>query len=219
MWKAIVYKELHENLGLGLLALAVYTFMAASWIGVELLPWSASQEVLVPFVQDGFFAYFGWTAALLAIAIGLRQTLMESIGGTWPFLLHRPTRRGQVIWLKLLTGSGLYLAFSAVPILVYAWWAATPGTHAGPFQWSMTLPAWQLWLSITAIYLAAFLVGMRSARWIGSRLLPLVVAGLFVLLLQISIPWWWLFGAAALAALNAMLVGCILFVAQTRDFS
>ena len=85
-------------------------------------------------------------------------------------------------------GAGLYLAFSAVPILVYAWWAATPGTHAGPFEWSMTLPAWQLWLSITAIYLAAFLVGMRPARWIGSRLLPLVAVGLFVLLLQISHP-------------------------------
>ena len=41
MWKAIVYKELRENLGLGLLALAVYLFMAASWIGVKLLPWSA----------------------------------------------------------------------------------------------------------------------------------------------------------------------------------
>jgi ABC-type transport system involved in multi-copper enzyme maturation permease subunit len=219
MWKAIVYKELRENLGLGLLALAVYLFMAAAWIGVKLLPWNGGQEVLVPFVDDGFFLYFGWTAALLAIAIGLRQTLMESVGGTWLLLLHRPMRRGQVIWLKLLTGAGLYLAFSAVPILVYAWWAATPGTHAGPFQWSMTLSTWQLWLSITAVYLGAFLVGMRPARWIGSRLLPLVAAGLFVLLLQVPIPWWWLFGLTALVVLNAVLAGCILFVARTRDFS
>ena len=60
MWKAIVYKELRENLGLGLLALAVYLFMAATWIGVRLLPWNTGQQALVPFVQDGFFAYFGW---------------------------------------------------------------------------------------------------------------------------------------------------------------
>ena len=96
MWKAIVYKELRENLGLGLLALAVYLFMAATWIGVKLLPWNAGQEVLVPFVQDGFFVYFGWTAALLAIAIGLRQTLMESVTTVM-------NRKGRSAWLRKMS--------------------------------------------------------------------------------------------------------------------
>ena len=38
---------------------------------------------------------------------------------------------------------------TAVPILVYGCWAATPGTHAIPFEWSMTVPIWGGWLAMT----------------------------------------------------------------------
>jgi hypothetical protein len=116
-----------------------------------------------------------------------------------------------------LAGLGLYLVTAAPPILLYAGWAATPGTHASPFQWSMTLGAWQIWLAITGLYLAAFLVGIRPARWFGSRLLPLVSVGVLVLFLCM-LPWW-LWSMVSALALDACLVGTILFVAHSRDYS
>ena len=218
MWKAIVYKELRENLGLGLLALAVYLFMATTWVGPNVWPWSyAHSDYSIPFVDDGFNYLFAWVTGLLAVSIGLRQTIPESVRSTWLFLLHRPINRRRAVVLKLLTGASVYLLFSAVPILVYGLWAAAPRTHASPFEWSMTLTAWQLWLSITAIYQAAFLVGVRPGRWIGSRLLPLVAAGLCVALIQV-VPSWWILGLTSLVVLNVLLAVCTLFVTRTRDF-
>lgn len=114
---------------------------------------------------------------------------------------------------KLSAGLGLYLVTAAMPILLYAGWAATPGTHASPFEWSMTLGAWQIWLAITGFYLAAFLVGIRPARWIGSRLLPLVGVGVLVVILAVNR---WLIG---IFILDACLVSAIFFVACSRDYS
>ena len=135
MWKAIVYKELRENLGLGLLALAVYLFMATTWVGPNVWPWSyAHSDYSIPFVNDGFNYLFAWVTGLLAVSIGLRQTIPESVRSTWLFLLHRPINRRRAVVLKLLTGASVYLLFSAVPILVYGLWAARPRTHASPFE-------------------------------------------------------------------------------------
>ena len=104
--------------------------------------------------------------------LGLRQTVGESIHGTWMFLLHRPVGWTRLIGVKLLVGVALYLVCGAAAILVYAWWAATPGTHASPFEWSMTVPTWKVWIVMPIVYLGgAFLSGMRPARWVGTRLL------------------------------------------------
>jgi len=113
-----------------------------------------------------------------AIAMGLRQTLGESIHGTYPLLFHRPAERRWLIGMKLLVGVAAYLATGVVSIVAYSLWAATPGTHASPFQWAMTVPAWILWFGIAILYLGAFLTGIRPGRWFGTRLLPLVAAGL-----------------------------------------
>lgn len=218
MYRAIVYKEFRENVGLGLLALIAFLLLIVSMTGIDVLPWLLGRVGSIPFVMDGFLDRFGWIAGLLAAGLALRQTLMESVRGTWLFLFHRPIDRRRLIAVKMLVGLAIYLVVSAVPILVYGWWAATPGTHASPFYWSMTLPVWQLWLSLTAGYFAAFLTGVRPGRWFGSRLWPLVMAGFCVFLLQAPVFSWGL-RLAGLIVVDAVLVACILFVVQTRDFS
>ncbi len=85
------------------------------------------------------------------------------------------------------------LACTLLPILIYATWAATPGTHPGPFEWSMTGLAFRVWLLMPLAYLGAFASGIRPARWFGSQLLPLAsvaVPSLFVY----TFPNWWLVG-------------------------
>jgi hypothetical protein len=120
--------------------------------------------------------------------------------------------------VKLAVGGGLYLACGALTILGYALWAAAPGRHASPFEWWMTAWAWKAWAVIGLLYLAAFLSGMRPARWFGTRLLPLFAAAVAALVLG-EVPLWPLLRIAGLVLTGGCLVGLIGFTARTRDFS
>jgi hypothetical protein len=213
-----VRKELRETLGLAGLGLLAYLCFVAGETGLPLVPWMGAGQWGIPFVNGSFLRSFSMVAVLLAIALGLRQSAVESLRGTWLFLLHRPMDRGKLIGLKLAVGATLYLLCGALPILLYGLWAATPGTHASPFSWSMTLPTWNAWLSIATLYFSAVLVGMRGARWFGSRLFPLAATALFVAVIVQFGARWWLPCLALLVVVDAWLVVSILYVARTRDF-
>ncbi len=178
------------------------------------------RAVAVPFIQDTFLPLFICIAGAAAIGLGLRQTLGESIGGTYPFLLHRPARRRWLIGMKLLVGLVGYLICAAIPVVAYGLWTATPGTHASPFQWSMTVPSWICWFAMTVLYLGAFLTGLRPGGWYKSRLLPLPAAGLAVVLatflaLEPGRPLW---AVLAIIVADMLFLIAILFVAQMRDY-
>jgi hypothetical protein len=217
MLKALVYKELRETLWLAGIGLLAYLYIVMSRMGIGWLFGADTTNRVIPFVSADFLESFCLVSVPLAIALALRQSVGEALRGTWLFLLHRPARRGTIIALKMTVGVVLYLICAALPILTYALWAARPGTHASPFEWSMTLWAWQAWLSIATLYFAAFLVGMRRARWFGSRLFPLAAAGVLVLTIQF-VPCWWLLGTASLVLLDAWLIAGIFYVVQTQDF-
>jgi len=215
MTRALFAKELRETAGIVLLALAAYVYVATSLTGIRVPPMFLGEEG-IPFVGGEFLAAFAFVSAVLVVTLGLRQSLGESYRGTFLLLLHRPASRRRLIAAKLATGTGLYLVCSPLAILAYAWWAATPGTHASPFEWSMTVPVWKLWISMVPLYLASFLTGIRPARWFGTRLAPLAAAGLLVTLVQF-VPWWPVF-LAAIVLLAAALAASIFFVAGERDY-
>jgi hypothetical protein len=171
----------------------------------------------VPFVQDNFSTMLFFIGSALAITLGFRQSAWEPHQGTAQYLLHLPLARRSIVLTKLLTGIGLLLVCTALPILIYASWAATPGTHPGPFEWSMTRPAFQVWLLMPLVYLGAFASGIRPARWFGSRLLPLVSVAFTGTLLAL-VARWWLVALPLLLLLLASYVSDILWEADTRDF-
>ncbi len=149
--------------------------------------------------------------------LGFRQSAWEPSQGTALYLLHLPLTRRSLFLSKLLTGIGLLLACTLLPILIYAAWAALPGMHAGPFEWSMAWPAFQVWLFMPVVYLGAFASGIRPARWYGSRLLPLVAVAPAGSLIIAPMPWWLI--VAPLVLLMALaLISDILCEAATRDF-
>lgn len=217
MWTAMLIKELRETLWIAALALLAYLAFVTGAMGLPLLPWPVALRGEVPFAGGAFLYSFCLVSVPLVIALGFRQATAESVRGTWLFLLHRPAERWQLIAVKLATGVAVYLICAATPILLFAWWAATPGTHASPFEWSMTVTSWQAWAACTAVYFAAFLAGIRPARWWGSRLFPLLAAGLLVVLTQVPPLWEWARPSAVLL-LDAWLIACILDVARTRDY-
>jgi hypothetical protein len=217
----MLVKEWRETRGIALVALAAYAYLVAS----RMYPWlplglGDRQSFVVPFARDLFIGWFGSIAVVMALALGLRQTLGESFRGTYPFLLHRPAGRRWLIGVKLLVGMGLYVVFGAAAIAAYGLWAATPGTHASPFEWSMTMPTWSFWFCVTFLYLSAFLTGLRPGRWYRSRLLPLVTAAPVIFLATASV---YDLGAVlwanlAILVADVWIVAMILFVARTRDY-
>ena len=179
-------KELREVVLLAAIALTVYLVLAVSLMGLrapvlQVLPiappalWAGGGGG-IPFVGVSFTDHFANLFGALAILLGFRQTVGESVHGTYQFLLHLPLSRRRIIGCKLAVGTAVYLVVAAVPLVGYSVWAAVPGTHASPFAWSMTLTSWQAWWSMTMLYFAAFLCGLRAARWFGSRLLPQIAA-------------------------------------------
>lgn len=226
MWKALAFKEARENLWLGAAGLAILLFVVANQIGWDdSLPSSygfpsfGTASGQIPFVADDFAIGVAAVAALLAVALGFHQTLGETLHGTYLLLFHLPVSRRRLVWVKLAAGLTVYAACTVPPVLLFAVWAATPGTHASPFAWSMTWPVWRILLSMTMLYLAAFLCGLRPARWFGSRLLPLVVAALpTFILLEAPLPWWWLQVLITFVVDGIFLI-CIQHVVRMRDFS
>jgi ABC-type transport system involved in multi-copper enzyme maturation permease subunit len=224
---AIVTKELRETRIFAALALGAYFIYLSKLTGrwgqvlTQVLDWLPGMDRSlpeIPFVDDKFLSMYGFIGITLAIALGFRQSAWEPSQGTALYLLHLPLSRHALFLTKLLTGIGLQLACTLIPILMYATWAAMPRTHPGPFEWSMTGPAFCLWLIMPLVYLSAFASGIRPARWFGSRLLPLAAVAVPAFFLEFALQWRWLIGFPLLLLMAAVLVSNILLEAETRDF-
>jgi hypothetical protein len=226
MTRALALKELREVAGIAAAALLANLVLAAALMHMQpfarLLKSSFAHGV--PFVDPDVRATLSFVAVPLALALGFRQSAWEAQTGTYLYLLHRPVRRSAIFLTKLTTGLLVFLVCTAVPILLCAWWAATPGHHPSPFAWSMTGPAWQLCIILPLLYLGAFLSGLRPARWYGTRLLPLAAAVGFVVLLlygpqmlRVELPW--AIVLPAVIVLDALLISGICYVARERDYS
>lgn len=219
MTSALTYKEVRENIGIAGLGLAALLLVASSnmgWMSLAGFFGLSHQQGRIPFLDDSFTMQFAVVAVALAIALGLRQSLGDFFGDAYLFLLHRPVTRTHVLATKLAVGLTLYLLCAAAPVLLYSWWASLPGTHASPFEWSMTLMVWMIWLAVTVVYLGAFLSGLRPAAWFGTRLTPLA-ASLVVALICIAASW--SIALPVLLVANVLLIVLILYVGETRDYA
>jgi hypothetical protein len=219
--KALALKELREALGITALALAGYLALVINLMGARVFDWVPgvpAGTVEVPFTGSGFSGFFIFVSVLFAAALGFRQSATESARGTFLFLLHRPLSRDRIVLTKLATGAGVLLVCATLPVMLYAAWAAVPGHHASPFEWSMTAPAWRLVFLMPLLYLGAFLSGLRPARWFGTRLLPLLAAAVLLVVLAI-VPWWWTLGVPLAVLLYGLLTANACYVARVRDYA
>ncbi|HZZ30281.1 MAG TPA: hypothetical protein VFE46_19945, partial [Pirellulales bacterium] len=210
MLTTLARKEIREILPLVIVALLLQIYLVCAATGANLgqLAWilrvlMSRTDNNIPFVGDLYCTAMLVVAGLLAVAVGLWQTLCEVNRGTVQFLLHRPVQRQEVFAAKLLVGVAACLVVAVLPLLYYAVWASTPGSIAAPFDWSMTTSTWIVCLQMPLLYLAAFLSGLGEGRWLGSRALPLA-AGLLllvVLLLGQSLEMWVVCGGLILLLL------------------
>src|SRR3954469_7822826 len=144
---ALVRKELRETRAFAALALVLYVVYVSKLMGkvgpvfsslLGFVPGMRDTPPDLPFVEDNFNSIFCFIGCAVAIALGFRQSAWEPSQGTALYLLHLPLTRRAIMLTKLMTGIGLLLACTLLPIAIYATWAAMPGTHPSPFEWSMT---------------------------------------------------------------------------------
>ncbi len=218
MLKALVWKESRELaplVALAVIAELMFYFPLNMFISMNM---NYSDQGRIPFVSTSLENWLLVVGGATGIALGFWQTAGELSRGTLLFLLHRPVERTTVFTAKLAVGVVLTLLVAGVPILGYALWAATPGTHASPFFWSMTTATWLMWFRLPLFYLGAYLSGLRPGRWLGSRALPLFAAPLLFLLLFIVA-----YGPLVTVVLTLLVelayLVAIYLVAQSRDYS
>lgn len=219
--KALAWKELREVFGIAAIALACYLALVVSLMGGMIFFWvpgMPNEPEMVPFISGGFMGGFTLLSLAFAVALGFRQSAWEASRGTYLFLLHRPLRREAIFLVKLAIGTSIVLLCASAFIVLYGSWVARPGCHVGPFEWSMSEPAWRLTLLTPLVYLGAFLSGLRSARWFGTRLLPLVFA-LALLFVIKGLPGWWYLGLPLALGLGCLLTANICFVARVSDYA
>lgn len=220
MIRTLSWKESRELLPLVALTLAVQAAVFFLPSGLPFLgqSYGTAEEGIVPFVERGPIDWMLMLGGIAASAIGLWQTLWESGRGTFLFLLHRPAPRSALFRVKLAVGLIATLLVAGLPLAIYTLWAATPGTHASPFYWSMTVWAWLVWIRLPVIYLGAFLSGLRPGRWFGSRAFPLfaALAAIFLIAALEQFP---LIAVAATLTVEACFLAIIYYVAASRDYS
>jgi hypothetical protein len=222
MIAALVRKELRELLPFGVLAMVLQCTLVGLTISSR-SQLSFADAGVIPFVFTDVLGYTFIVATLLAVALGLWQTMWENGHGTFLFLLHRPLSREALVGTKLLTGGTICLVAALLPVAWYAIWAVTPGTHASPFSWSMTAWAWLWAVQAPLLYLGAFLSGLRPAKLFGSRFAPLacsvVLFGLLMGLSSEAPSAWWPVLLIMTLVVDACFVFAIIHVAATRDYS
>jgi hypothetical protein len=222
MFRAMVLKELRELSGIVICSVAAQVYLAIAAVHPDIFPFIRRYGSEVPFLSDEINGWLGCICVLTAIAMGARQTLGESIHGTYLFLYHRPASRRWLIGVKLLVGMSIYMLAGPISIVCYGLWAATPGTHPSPFEWWMTKNAWLTWLGISILYPGMFLTGIRPGRWVGTRPWPLVAAVILTLAAAavpsgiFQMPW---LSVALIIIIDIWLIGVILYVAQTSDYA
>jgi hypothetical protein len=180
MYRALLFKELREVWWTGAIAFLVLCCVVWDQVGLDIdvltfrlvLP----SYVRVPFQSDDMESAVTAVSACLAVVLALWQTLGESVRGTWRYLRHRPIRFSRLLLTKMAAGLGVLLVSTGAPIALYLRWAMSEDLHGSPFDWQMAAPTLSAWLFAPTAYLAAYLVGIRQARWFGSRLWPLALA-------------------------------------------
>lgn len=165
----IFRKELREN---------------AKWAGVAIVVLTLVEALIVGAALNGQATTDAWTklyflmaivGPLFGFALGFLQIVPERARDRWAFLVHRPATSEEILIGKALAGACLIVVALGVPLGGFALLASIPGRMAGPFDARLM----EYGIALMGVTWCCELLGItsacRSARWYGSKLMPLPV--------------------------------------------
>ena len=157
--------------------------------------------------------------AIGGLLLGLMATVFEARRDSWGFLIHRPATRHRLFAGKALAAVVLLWLAAGIPLAASLWWESSPNRRSTPFAWSMGLGNLADLLAGTAYVFCGMAIGIRGAKWYGSRVLPLA-GGLLASALSYLFPDFLAAAAAVLAVLAiAAAAAWGVFVAGGQDGS
>jgi hypothetical protein len=178
--KTMILKELKWNLKWALAGFGVYAVCLAALLlanhSDRVAIYEHSLDYDIQKVTLIGFPAFG-------LLLGFLQVFFESRRDSWAFLVHRPLSRRGIFWSKVIVGLILYFAAILIPSALFLLWLLQPGGLPVPFEWGVLLSPLSDLMAGVVYYFAGLLVGLRQARWYGSRLWPILAAILVSFLL------------------------------------
>ena len=118
----------------------------------------------------------GLTASLIAIALGLLQSLPDTRNDSRGYLMHRPIEPSRIFWAKIAAGYATYVITLAVPVIVAMVYLQSIGIERLPTNALQVIP-FLLYSCVAFLFHPTTLwIVSRDARWVGTRLLPAVSA-------------------------------------------
>jgi hypothetical protein len=164
-----------------------------------------------------FIGYFWCFSAVWGALLGILQIKPETSPDRWALLVHRPATRSQIYLGISLAGLILY----AVPLLApyYASFLASPFLQNTPrlFVWQLTLPGIAICAGGLSALFAGHLVAVRRARWVGSRLVPMLIAAVGIIAVVRCANFWNALAWAGTACALLFVSAWTCFVAQGED--
>ena len=113
-------------------------------------------------------------AAIIAIGLGLLQSIFDTRNDARAYLLHRPSPRTKIWWGKVLAGACLY-ALSLLPAFFFAVvYLESQGLYRFPTTWWQVLPTLVFVVFLFLLHPMAIWIVNRDARWTGTKLLPAI---------------------------------------------
>ncbi|MEQ1829454.1 MAG: hypothetical protein ABL921_26050 [Pirellula sp.] len=166
----LIWKELRETV----------RWLPLGWLLMMCLVWSAMPSLLdligASSVSRSLWSGSCIGAAAVAAGLALAQFAFDQRDSARGFLLHRGVTPQQVYFAKISVGMLVYAISVIMPLLIAAFYLEWIGPERLPTAWWQTVPALVSAFYVFAFYFGTVMVICRPARWIGSRLLPMLAA-------------------------------------------
>ena len=136
------------------------------------------------FMESSLASQLGLAASLIAIALGLLQSLPDARNDARGYLMHRPIKPNKIFWSKIAAGYVTYVITLAVPVIVAMIYLQSKGIERLPTNAFQVVPFLLYSCVAFLFHPTALWIVNRDARWIGTRLLPAVGASTLAYLIS-----------------------------------
>lgn len=170
----------------------------------------------VPFLDPNLFHTFLVVGLALILALVSTQVVRPILDEGFVRLFTLPVSVRQVLIVKMLLGAFMLLAALLTPLVLYALWADTQGTHPSPFEWSMIVSQAQILLGLVPAYFGAFLAAIWPWSWFSRGFILATTA--MAAIAMANFPWFLPWGVLLNGVICLGFAVVILWVAENRDY-
>jgi hypothetical protein len=123
-------------------------------------------------MESQLMSQLGLAASLIAISLGLLQSLFDTRTDSRGYLLHRPTPTQEIFWGKVAAGYITYMITLAAPVLIAMIYLQFNGIEQLPTNAWQLVPFFLYSFVVFLLHPTVLWISNRDANWIGTRLLP-----------------------------------------------